>query len=235
MNQVIAIALGGAFGAVLRFFISTGIYQWLGRGFPYGTLSVNLLGSFLIGLMTEALLLQRVSLSVEYRSAILIGLFGSLTTFSTFSLDTLYLIEQGQLVKAALNVLISVCVCIFAVWVGLSLGKALFSVSDGMFRWMEWVIPYALLLVNLLGAFLIGLVGTVLLNKVSLSMEYNGALIVILIGIFLTLSSLYLVLNFIEQGHSFESHLKSISVTLFSNLIICSVALWMGFLAGKQI
>ncbi len=235
MNQVIAIALGGALGAVLRFFISTGVYHWLGRGFPYGTLSVNLIGSFLIGLMTEALLLQRVSLSIEYRSAILIGLFGSLTTFSTFSLDTLYLIEQGQLVKAALNVLISVLVCIFAVWVGLTLGRGLFSDSNGTFHWMDWVIPYALLFVNILGAFLIGLVSTVLLNKVSLSIEYNGTLVVILIGLFLTLSSLYLVLNFIEQGHSFESHLKSISVTLFSNLMICSAALWMGFLAGKQI
>ena len=85
MNQILAVALGGAFGAVFRFLISSGVYQWLGRGFPYGTLAVNIIGSFLIGLMTEALLLQRVALSIEYRSAILIGLFGSLTTFSTFS------------------------------------------------------------------------------------------------------------------------------------------------------
>ena len=54
MNPLIAIALGGACGAVLRFLVSSGVYQWLGRGFPYGTLVVNVLGSFLIGLLKLA-------------------------------------------------------------------------------------------------------------------------------------------------------------------------------------
>ncbi|MBT3506356.1 MAG: fluoride efflux transporter CrcB, partial [Methylococcales bacterium] len=67
MNQIYAVAFGGALGAVLRFLISTGVYQWLGRGFPYGTLAVNIIGSFLIGLMTEALVVQRVALGDEYR------------------------------------------------------------------------------------------------------------------------------------------------------------------------
>ena len=53
MNQLIVIALGGAFGAVMRFLVSTGLYQWLGRGFPYGTLLVNVVGSFLIGLLVQ--------------------------------------------------------------------------------------------------------------------------------------------------------------------------------------
>jgi protein CrcB len=89
MNPLIAIAFGGACGAVLRFLVSSGVYQWLGRGFPYGTLTVNVLGSFLIGLLTEVLVLQRIAITMEYRSAILVGLFGSFTTFSTFSLETL--------------------------------------------------------------------------------------------------------------------------------------------------
>jgi len=235
MNQLIAVALGGAFGAVLRFLISSGVYHWLGRGFPYGTLAVNILGSFLIGLLTEALILQRVALSMEYRSAILVGLFGSLTTFSTFSLDTLYLLEQGQFSKASLNVFVSVLVCLFAVWVGLTLGKALFSSSNGYISWMGWVFPHGLLVVNLVGAFLIGMVSMVLLNKVPVPLEQGIAIVVIIVGIFVTLSSLYLIHYFIEYGYGLDSHLKSISVAIISNLLVCSGALWLGFFAAKQI
>ena len=235
MNQVIAVALGGSFGAVLRFFISTGVYQWLGRDFPYGTLAVNVLGSFLIGLMTEALILERVALSMEYRSAILIGLFGSLTTFSTFSLESLYLIEQGQFIKASLNILISVFTCIFAVWIGLLVGKVLFTHLTGSVRWMGWFIPYGLLIINAIGAFLIGFVCTVLLTKTSMSMEYGIAFSIILIGTFITLSSLYLVHYFFEQSYSFESHLRSISAAIASNIMICGAVLWLGLLLGRQI
>jgi CrcB protein len=94
---------------------------------------------------------------MEYRSAILVGLFGSFTTFSTFSLETLFLIEQGNLLKAALNILISVCACVFAVWIGLLAGRGLFTYSGGVIRWMGWIFPYALVIVNALVAFLIGL------------------------------------------------------------------------------
>ncbi len=235
MNQVIAVALGGSFGAVLRFFISTGVYQWLGRDFPYGTLAVNVLGSFLIGLMTEALILEKVALSMEYRSAILIGLFGSLTTFSTFSLESLYLIEQGQFIKASLNIFISVFTCILAVWVGLLVGKILFTHFTGSVRWMGWFIPYGLLTINAIGAFLIGFVCTVLLTKTSLSMEYGIAFSIILIGTFITLSSLYLVHYFFEQSYSFESHLRSISAAIASNIMICGAVLWLGLLLGRQV
>ena len=73
MNSLIAVAFGGAGGAVLRFLVSSGVYQWLGRGFPYGTLAVNIIGSFFIGLLTEAFILQRIAVSLEYRAAILVG------------------------------------------------------------------------------------------------------------------------------------------------------------------
>ncbi len=235
MSQLVAVALGGAFGAVFRFLISSGVYQWLGRGFPYGTLVVNVIGSLLIGLMTEALILQRIALSTEYRSAILIGLFGSLTTFSTFSLDTFYLIEQGQLAKASLNIAISVVVCLFAVWIGLSSGKVLFSNAAGSLQWMGWVIPYALLIVNAFVALLIGIISTLLLSKVSLSMEHSSALVMVVVGIFVTLSSVYLVHYFIEHGYSVAQHLKSISTAVISNLLICSLALWLGCWISRQI
>ena len=136
MNQIIAVALGGSFGAVFRFLVSTGIYQWLGRGFPYGTLVVNIIGSFLLGLLTEALVVQRISFAHDYRFAILIGFIGAFTTFSTFSLETFYLIEQGSFTKAIGNILISITACILAVWLGLLCSRGLFY-GDGRRVYLE--------------------------------------------------------------------------------------------------
>ena len=235
MNQIIAIALGGSFGAVFRFLISSGVYQWLGRGFPYGTLAVNVIGSFLIGLLTEALILQRVAITLEYRSAILVGMLGSLTTFSTFSLETLYLIEQGNLIKAALNILISVFVCLIAVWIGLLAGRMLFMYSGGVVRWLGWVFPYALVIVNAIIAFGIGALIALLVQKATISLEYRAAIVVLFAGAFITLTSLYLILHLIEQGHTFKSNFNLMLSVFVGNAIICISALWLGLLTGKQI
>lgn len=235
MNPLIAIAFGGACGAVLRFLVSSGVYQWLGRGFPYGTLTVNVLGSFLIGLLTEVLVLQRIAITMEYRSAILVGLFGSFTTFSTFSLETLFLIEQGNLLKATLNILISVCACVFAVWIGLLAGRGLFTYSGGVIRWMGWIFPYALVIVNALVAFLIGLFAALLIYKSSLSEEYRAALLIVIVGMFATLSSLYVVLYLIEEGHQFEKELNMMLSVFLGNALLCGASIWAGLLLGKQV
>lgn len=235
MNQIVAVALGGAFGAVLRFLVSTGIYQWLGRGFPYGTLAVNILGSLLIGLMTEALILQKVAISQEYRAAILIGLFGSFTTFSTFSLETLYLLEQGNLQKASLNVVVSVLACLIAVWVGLQSGRLLFSFSGGTIRWMGWVFPYGLVTVNAIGALIVGLVMAVLFNKVDVVLEHKVAGIILLTGIFITLTGLYLILYLLEHGHSLKVHFPVMLSVFFANTFICGSVLWIGLWLGRKL
>ena len=120
MTQILAIALGGSIGAVMRFLMSSGIHHYLGRGFPYGTLLVNVLGSLLMGVLYE-LFLQRLSVSVELRSMLLIGILGAFTTFSSFSLETINLIEQGDIIKACLNVFLNVILCVFAAWAGLLL------------------------------------------------------------------------------------------------------------------
>ena len=124
MLQIIAIAIGGALGSVFRFALSTGVYQWLGRDFPYGTLTVNVLGSLLMGFL-YIVLMERSSLGPEWRALILIGLLGAFTTFSTFSLETLNLIESGALLKAAMNILLSVVLCLFAAWAGMLGGRQL--------------------------------------------------------------------------------------------------------------
>ena len=235
MNQLISIALGGACGAVVRFLMSSGLYQWLGRGFPYGTVAVNVVGSFLIGLLTEALILQRIAIAVEYRAAILVGFIGAFTTFSTFSLETIYLLEAGSFIKAGLNILVSVLGCLLAVWVGLLLGRSLFLYSGGVFHWSGGVVPYALMIVNGIGAFLIGIIVTVLMQKVSLSMEYRASIMIIMVGTYLTLSGLYLVLFLLERDYTFESNVNLMLGTFVGNGLSCLLIIWIGLLVGKQI
>ncbi len=234
MNQLISIALGGAFGAVIRFLMSSGLYQWLGRGFPYGTLAVNLVGSFLMGLLTEALILERIAIAVEYRAAILVGFIGAFTTFSTFSLETIYLLEQGNLSKAGLNILISVLACLVAVWIGLLFGRVLF-VTGGMINWSGIVIPYALFIVNAIGAFLIGIIATLILQKVELALDYRAAIMVILVGVYLTLSGLYIIFFLIEQGYAFETHTSVILSVFATNSLAVLLVVGLGMWLGKQI
>lgn len=118
------IAGGGALGAVFRFGLSEYIYHLLDRSFPYGTLIVNMLGSFFIGLFF-ILIIERGFLPLEWRSLIIIGFLGAFTTFSTFSIETLVLIESGELQRALLNIIFSVVICIGATWVGLFFGRQL--------------------------------------------------------------------------------------------------------------
>jgi CrcB protein len=122
MNQILAIASGGAVGAVLRYGVSNGIHAFAGRGFPYGTLTVNVLGCLVMGFLF-VWLLDRLSNDLTLRAFLLIGLLGAFTTFSTFSIETLNLIESGQLAKALVNVLVSVVLCIAAAALGVLLAR----------------------------------------------------------------------------------------------------------------
>lgn len=124
MGELAAIAAGGALGALMRFWVSGGIYALLGREFPYGTLGVNLIGSFLIGI-AFIFLTERLTLGAEVRAFVMIGFLGAFTTFSTFSLETLFLLQEGLLIKAAGNILLSVFLCLFASWGGIILAKSL--------------------------------------------------------------------------------------------------------------
>ncbi|MCG6862272.1 MAG: fluoride efflux transporter CrcB [Chromatiaceae bacterium] len=124
MLQILAIAGGGALGALGRFWVSTGVYRLLGRDFPWGTLAVNTLGSFLMGLLF-VLFIERLAVGSEARAAVLVGFLGAFTTFSTFSVETLALIEEGYLARAFLNMGMSVSVCLLACWAGLVLGRSL--------------------------------------------------------------------------------------------------------------
>lgn len=234
-GQIFAIAIGGASGAVLRFLLSNSIYNWLGRGFPYGTLTVNVIGSLLMGLLTSALVVEKIALSSEYRVALLVGFLGSLTTFSTFSLETVYLIEQGHWTKATANIFISLFSCLLTVWIGLLTGKVLFSHGNGFFYWHDWPLPYALITVNLLIALLTGLIASLLCYHLVLSVEYQAAIILIIIGLFLTFSNLYLLLHLLTAGYHFETHCKQIASLLLINVSLCCLLLSLGWFTGNQI
>ncbi|NOX43693.1 MAG: fluoride efflux transporter CrcB [Gammaproteobacteria bacterium] len=122
MTQALAIAAGGAIGALLRFWMSTWVYARLGSDFPYGTMVVNVLGSLLMGIL-YVLLVERMDLGPIWRAALLVGLLGAFTTFSAFSIETLNLIESRENIRALLNIFFSVVLCIFAAWIGVFAGR----------------------------------------------------------------------------------------------------------------
>jgi CrcB protein len=124
MSIYLAIALGGSLGAMSRYWMTSSTYQWLGLGFPYGTLTVNLLGSLVMGFLW-VLLLQRFEVSDELRHGLLVGFLGSFTTFSTFALDVLHLTTGDEILKAILYILLSVLLCILGAWAGLVAARQL--------------------------------------------------------------------------------------------------------------
>jgi len=124
VTQTLAIAAGGALGSVLRFWMSGWTHGLLGRGFPYGTLLVNVLGCLLMGVLF-VWLTERVSIAPVWRAGLLIGVLGGFTTFSAFSMETLNLLEEGAQVKALLNIVLSVVASLGATWIGMMAARQL--------------------------------------------------------------------------------------------------------------
>ena len=124
MDQLVYIAIFGALGCLTRYLLSGWAYQLLGRGFPYGTLVVNVTGAFLIGLVME-FSIRSALVPPALRVAFTIGFLGGLTTFSTFSFETFRLLEEGAFVIAFLNVIISVITCLACTWLGIVVARAL--------------------------------------------------------------------------------------------------------------
>ena len=122
MNTYIAIAIGGAFGAISRYWVSESMEKVNGTGFPLGTFSVNLLGSFLIGVLF-VIFAEKLELAHEWRPLLVVGFLGAMTTFSTFSHDTLLLFQQGQYNTALFYIFSSVIACLFAAYAGIQLTR----------------------------------------------------------------------------------------------------------------
>jgi CrcB protein len=121
------IFFGCGIGGLLRYFISSKAYSLLGQNFPYGTLIVNATGSFLMGLFFIIILEYFNNIAPQLRAFLLIGLLGGYTTFSSFAIETLNLLEQGDMFKALLNIALSIVLCILAAWIGVILGRQLWK------------------------------------------------------------------------------------------------------------
>ena len=126
MGQVVAIMLGGAFGALSRFGIAQLMIQLFGKGFPYGTLVVNVVGSLLIGFFS-VYFLTKTQWDPMIKMAVIVGFLGAFTTFSTFSMDTLLLLESGAVAKGMLNIALNVCLTLLSVWIGVLVARSFFT------------------------------------------------------------------------------------------------------------
>ena len=110
----LAVAVGGALGAMARYAVSIWVFNYSSDKFPYATLSVNVLGSFIMGILF-VIIVERAALPAEMRSLLMVGFLGAFTTFSTFSLDALSLWQNGHLFVALVYVLATVVLCLVAI------------------------------------------------------------------------------------------------------------------------
>lgn len=124
MKMILAIAAGGAVGAVARHLVNNQVTAWFGDGFPWGILAANVAGSVAMGILVETSALFWSS-SQEMRGFLMVGVLGAFTTFSTFSLQTLLLYERGQMALAGLYIVASVVLAVGGLIAGLALVRSI--------------------------------------------------------------------------------------------------------------
>ncbi len=124
IQQLAAVAIGGAAGAVMRWLVASGVQKMAGGAFPWGTFAVNALGSFLLGFLF-VWLIERSTASELVRLAITVGFLGAFTTFSTYSLESVRLLQEGAFSLAFVNIIGQVMICLLLTWVGVQLARFL--------------------------------------------------------------------------------------------------------------
>ncbi|MFQ5344638.1 MAG: fluoride efflux transporter CrcB [Mariprofundus sp.] len=124
IRQLAAVAIGGAAGAVMRWLVASGVQKMAGGAFPWGTFAVNALGSFLLGFLF-VWLIERSTASELLRLAITVGFLGAFTTFSTYSLESIRLLQEGAFSLAFGNIIGQVILCLLLTWLGIQLARLL--------------------------------------------------------------------------------------------------------------
>ena len=115
MSQLLFIAIGGAAGAMARFWVANTFDGLHATGFPFATLGINAIGSFFIGVF-YVLITERMHLHSDLRYVLMVGFLGAFTTFSTFSIESVVLLEQGYVAQAVAYIIASVLLCLLACW-----------------------------------------------------------------------------------------------------------------------
>lgn len=122
---ILAVGAGGFLGAISRFLIATFVQKLTGPAFPYGTLAVNILGSFIIGYL---FLFFEHTIAPTQKAILVTGFLGALTTFSTFSLETVVMMQSGFFVKAGLNIVLNATLCVVATVAGMALFRKIYGI-----------------------------------------------------------------------------------------------------------
>ena len=122
---ILAVGAGGFLGAISRFLIATFVQKLTGPAFPYGTLAVNILGSFIIGYL---FLFFEHTIAPTQKAILITGFLGALTTFSTFSLETVVMMQSGFFVKAGLNIVLNATLCVVATVAGMALFRKIYGI-----------------------------------------------------------------------------------------------------------
>ena len=122
LMNLLLVFVGGGLGAVARYLLQGAVYRVTGASFPYGTIVVNILGCFTIGLIMSSME-ERFMAAPSLRIFLTIGILGGFTTFSSFSYETMALLREGDLLYGGLNIVASVVICLVATWLGLTLGR----------------------------------------------------------------------------------------------------------------
>lgn len=121
MGHWLGIMIGGGLGSLCRYGLASAVYATFGRDFPWGTLAANILGCFLIGVLT--IVIAERQLDEIWRTTLVVGFLGGFTTFSSFSLETIVLLQNNDPIKALLNILLSIGICLLSTWVGMLIAK----------------------------------------------------------------------------------------------------------------
>jgi CrcB protein len=123
VKTIILIGIGSGLGGILRYWLSGVVAERIGETFPWGTMSVNIIGSLLIGLLAAFVDSERVLMSPGGRQFLMMGVCGGFTTFSSFSLQTFRLMQDNEWLHAGGNILLSVVLCLLSVFAGYKLGQ----------------------------------------------------------------------------------------------------------------
>ena len=130
MSTYLWVALGGALGSVARYWMTNAVALLTGPRFPWGTILINVLGSFVIGLFAYLTTpFGRIPVSFDMRAFVIVGICGGFTTYSAFSLQTLELARNGDWLAVAGNIVLSVALCLGAVWAGYALAGGLHNLK----------------------------------------------------------------------------------------------------------